>query len=269
MGFLALPSLSTGILRLCTPVNQITNQSDHFDVFTEDSILQANAIILTAPLGCLQRKAISFDPCLPPRIQSAIKNLGFGNLEKLFLRFETAWWQDSKRDSIPPEMYTFLPPVTLPPQAPKRLLTMFSLGRLPVHPQPVLAIYLADSWTTYLASLSDSDIKALFEIHYLPKMPNYCQIHAIIDIVRTTWSADPWTYGSYTHIPVGSENGYEDLKLLGERIMGLERGAGGLWFAGEHAGTTDVGTVNGAMISGSNAAIQVLKAFGENVDDLQ
>lgn len=170
---------------------------------------------------------------------------------------------------MPPEMYTFLPPVTLPPEAPKRLLTMFSLLDLPIHRQPVLVVYLADSWTTYLVSLSDSDIKALFEIHYLPKLPNYSQTHAIIDVVRTAWSADPWAYGSYTHVPVGSENGYEDLKILGERILGLEKGDGGLWFAGEHAGTGDVGTVNGAMMSGSSAAFQVLKAFGENIDDLQ
>jgi monoamine oxidase len=87
-------------------------------------------------------------------------------------------------------------------------------------------------------------------------------------MIRTNWSADPWAYGSYTHIPVGSKDGYEDLKLLGEKIMGPEKGAGGLWFAGEHAGTGDIGTVNGAMMSGSNAALQVLRAFGENVNDL-
>ena len=51
--------------------------------------------------------------------------------------------------------------------------------------------------------------------------------------------------------------------------MEPEQGTGGLWFAGEHAGTGDVGTVNGAMMSGSNAAIKVLEAFGEDVSDLQ
>jgi monoamine oxidase len=245
-------------------------QSDHFQVVTEDSILKAHAVILNAPLGCLQRNTISFDPCLPARIQSAITTLGFGNLEKLFLKFERAWWHEGHEcDKPSPEIYTFLPPITLPPQAPERLLTMFSLAGLPVHPQPLLAVYLAGSWTTYLASLPDSAIKDLFETHYLPKLPNYSRDHAIVDIVRTNWSEDPWTYGSYTHIPVGAENGYESLKYLGERIMGPENGVGGLWFAGEHAGTGDIGTVNGAMMSGRSAALQVLKALGENIDDLQ
>jgi monoamine oxidase len=54
-----------------------------------------------------------------------------------------------------------------------------------------------------------------------------------------------------------------DLRILGEKIFDLESGAGGLWLAGEHAGTADVGTVNGAMTSGTLAAVEVLKTFGE------
>ena len=55
-----------------------------------------------------------------------------------------------------------------------------------------------------------------------------------------------------------------DLRILGEKIFDLENGTGGLWLAGEHAGTADVGTVNGAMTSGTLAAVEVLKAFGES-----
>lgn len=269
MNFLALPSLSTRILRLSTPVNTISMRSDHIEVITEDSTLRADAVILTTSLGCLQRKTVSFEPCLPPRIQAAITNLGFGNLEKLFLKFEAAWWQHQEEQTDSPQIFTFLPPITLPPEAPKRLLKMFSLAALPAYPQPVLAVYLADSWTTYCAFLSNDAIKSFFEIHYLPRLPNYSRDYPIVDVLRTNWSADPWTYGSYTHIPVGSRNGYEDLKVLGEKITGPEQGIGGLWFAGEHAGTGDVGTVNGAMMSGRNAAIKVLEAFGEDVGGVE
>jgi len=58
-------------------------------------------------------------------------------------------------------------------------------------------------------------------------------------------------------------NGIDDLCILGEKIAGLCDGDGGLWFAGEHAGTSDLATVNGAMSSGSSAANQVLRAIGE------
>ena len=84
--------------------------------------------------------------------------------------------------------------------------------------------------------------------------------------MRTTWTTDPWSYGSYTHIPIGSVDGINDLRVLGESIFKLERESGGLWFAGEHAGTWDLGTVNGAMASGKSAAFNTLKAFGEALD---
>jgi monoamine oxidase len=235
-------------------------------VHTPSRILSADAVILTVPLGCLQRSTINFEPPLPTRVISAIKNLGFGNLEKLFLKFDEAWWNDPFSTKEPPEIFTFLPPSTLPPACPRRLLTMFSLANLPINAQPVLAIYLAADWTTFIASQSHESIASVFQNHYLPCLPNYHRNCTIREVFCTQWTTDPWTYGSYTHIPVGSQDGIEDLRILGEKIVGLENGVGGLWLAGEHAGTADVGTVNGAMTSGKLAAVEILKAFGETVE---
>jgi polyamine oxidase len=242
-------------------VTDISIHDHHITIATPSTSLGANAVILAVPLGCLQHSTITFNPPLPGRIQSAITNLGFGNLEKIFLKFDTAWWITAS-PLEPPDVYTFLPPTTLPSSAPKQLLTMFSLARLPLHGQPVLAVYLADAWTTYIASESAVAIVDLFQKHYLPCLPNYTSDCLISDVMCTSWATDPWTYGSYTHVPVGSVDGVDDLWVLGERIVGLEGGVGGLWFAGEHAGTGDMGTVNGAMTSGRDAAVNVLREFG-------
>jgi len=43
--------------------------------------------------------------------------------------------------------------------------------------------------------------------------------------------------------------------------MELPKVRGGLWFAGEHAGRWDLATVNGAMTSGTMAALDVWKAL--------
>src|SRR5271156_1522057 len=123
---LALPAATAGIIQLSAPVSKIAIETDHIAVTTDTAGFRADAVILTIPLGCLQRNTIDFRPPLPPRIQSAIQNLGFGNLEKLFLRFERAWWL-TEPVSDPPEISVFLPPTTLPQQAPQQLLTMFSL----------------------------------------------------------------------------------------------------------------------------------------------
>lgn len=247
-------------MHLSTPVNGITLHRDRITVSTLSTSLEANAVIVAVPLGCLQHSTITFTPSLPQRIHSAIINLGFGNLEKIFLKFNTAWWiNPSSLDA--PDVYTFLSPTSLPPSAPKQLLTMFSLARLPVHAQPVLAVYLADAWTEYIATETPVAIAQLFQTHYLPSMPNYGPDCVIVDVARTSWATDPWTYGSYTHVPVGSAEGVEDLWVLGEKIVGLDGGVGGLWFAGEHAGMGDMGTVNGALTSGHKAAVEVLREF--------
>jgi monoamine oxidase len=162
-------------------------------------------------------------------------------------------------------MFTFLPPLTLPEAAPNQVITIFSLANMPVHAQPVLVVYLAGAWSTYLRTLPHAEIADLFRQHYIPLLPNYSEACAINDLFCTNWTSDPFSYGSYTHVPVGSLDGVEDLRILGEKIMSLSNGDGGLWFAGEHAGTADLATVNGAMASGASAAINVLKAFNLEV----
>jgi hypothetical protein len=142
---------------------------------------------------------------------------------------------------------------------------MFSLAELPLNAQPILVFYLSDVWSTYLTSISSQETAHLFQTHYLPLLPNYTIGEGVImDIFCTKWSIDPYTLGSYTHIPVGSVDGVSDLRVLGEKIMSLEEEDGGLWFAGEHAGLADLATVNGALSSGKQAAIHVLhELFGQ------
>jgi len=92
------------------------------------------------------------------------------NLERVFLKFDSAWWITAS-PLEPPDVYTFLPPIT-PPSAPKQLLTMFSLAGLPLHGQPVLAVYLADAWPIYIASESTVAVADLLQTHYLLCLPN-------------------------------------------------------------------------------------------------
>lgn len=261
---LAGPSEAAGIIHLSTQVTGISIQSDHISVETPTRSIVTDAVIVTVPLGCLQRSTIMFNPPLPPRIQSAITNLGFGNLEKLLLKFERDWWT-TPLSSDPPKIFSFLPPLTLPTGAPSQLLSIFSLANLPVNAQPVLVVYLAGEWSTYITSQSSTAIADLFQNHYLPCLPNYADDCTILEIYCTNWTNDPCTYGSYTHVPVGSLNGVDDLRILGEKVIGLRDGPGGLWFAGEHAGTSDLATVNGAMTSGSLAAVEVLKTLGADI----
>jgi len=240
------------------------------DVQVADEHICADAVICTIPLGCLKRDTVTFEPPLPSRVQCAIDNLGYGNLEKVFLRFERPWWTTGvESPESSPIFHIFLPPRSLPPKAPKRALQVFSLAELPVNAQPVLAFYLSDKWSSYIALLSPSEIALFFRTHYLPLLPNYNSECCILDVFFTNWSADPFAFGSYTHVPVGSVDGINDLRILGEQIFSLKEAKGGLWFAGEHAGLADLATVNGAVSSGKQAAIHVLhELFGKKEQEI-
>ena len=49
-------------------------------------------VIITCPLGWLKRNKDVFTPQLPTRISQAIDNLGYGNLDKVYITFPRAWW---------------------------------------------------------------------------------------------------------------------------------------------------------------------------------
>ncbi len=57
---------------------------DTENVKPETETVQADAVLVTMPLGCLKEKAPSlFQPPLPEWKAEAIKRLGFGNLNKV------------------------------------------------------------------------------------------------------------------------------------------------------------------------------------------
>ncbi|WOE76706.1 flavin monoamine oxidase family protein [Alterisphingorhabdus coralli] len=97
-GYAAILSALTGdyAVKLSTPVEAIAygqkgvtirdagQAKEHFD-----------AAIVTVPLGVLKRGMIAFDPALPAEKRDAIDAMAMGTLDKLYLLFDEAFWDDS------------------------------------------------------------------------------------------------------------------------------------------------------------------------------
>jgi len=64
---------------------------------------RAEAAIVTLPLGVLKQDAVRFDPPLPAAKRAAIGRLGFGALDKLYLRFDDVFWDAGKSWIVTPE----------------------------------------------------------------------------------------------------------------------------------------------------------------------
>lgn len=76
------------------------------------------------------------------------------------------------------------------------------------------------------------------------------RVPAPADYVRTRWTADPWTHGSYSYLPVGARPA--------DRVALRAPLANRIFFAGEATSSEQPATVHGAVGSGDRAAREVL-----------
>ena len=54
--------------------------------------ITADAVVVTVPLGALKAENILFEPALPAAHLTAIRTLGMGVLDKVWLRWDEPWW---------------------------------------------------------------------------------------------------------------------------------------------------------------------------------
>jgi hypothetical protein len=243
--------------------------TDAHETFPVDSV------ICTIPLGCLHRKDLKFTPPLPDTVQTAISNLGFGVLEKLYIRFPEIWWLQPHEvgEEYALEFTRFPTELIESPVLPKGSFVLVSLAKTH-YPAPIFQVFVSTTLAKYLVRLPRATLRTMFQEYIIPHLPYYdpanpaCQIS---EVDLSEWSQDPLAgFGSYTHVPVGSDSGDGNMAVLAGRILEAEDGRGGVWFAGEHTAETEVidgvkyttmATVTGAYKSGTRAGNLILQYY--------
>lgn len=74
--------------------------------FADERTHNCDAVVITVPLGVLKRDVIRFLPPLPAAKREAIRRIGMGTLDKLYLKFEDVLWDNKSwiitpRDDLP------------------------------------------------------------------------------------------------------------------------------------------------------------------------
>lgn len=165
----ALAKPVRSLVQLNKEVVTISNRSDRVQLaFADNSTQHFDAVIITIPLGCLQHEIIAFEPALPPRLSQAISSIGYGNLEKAFIRFPRAWWslEDGRA------CHAFLEPQYA--EANKQMIEFLSLAHLLEDAQPTLLFFVYGPVSSFLAAgPSDAQIVEYFQPYYsrLPVSP--------------------------------------------------------------------------------------------------
>jgi lysine-specific histone demethylase 1 len=213
----------------------------------DGTVVEADIVVSTVPLGVLKHQSITFDPPLPSWKTDAINRLGFGILNKVILVYEKPFWDPSRhifgvlRDA--PNRHS---------TAQKdyginrgRFFQWFNTSATTGLPC-LVALMAGDAGYDTEHSNNDSLVAEAIEI-----LRNVFGNHVPypVETMITRWGSDRFARGSYSS--AAPEMQPEDYNLMASS-------AGNLFFAGEHTIGTHPATVHGAYMSGLRAASEVL-----------
>ncbi|KAF2221971.1 flavin-containing amine oxidoreductase-domain containing protein [Elsinoe ampelina] len=218
--------------------------------------IEADKVILTAPLGVLKAQAISFEPALPEWKQGAIERLGFGVLNKIVLVFEKPFWDEQydmfgmlnnaeRENSMNPDDY-----------AKGRGKFYLVWNCISNSGRPML-IALMSGHAAHAAEVTPTatllkEILGRLTRTFAPKI-----VPAPVEVIVTRWKKDPFTRGTYSFVAPGTQPGDYDV---------MAAPVGNLHFAGEATCGTHPATVHGAYLSGLRAAADIMEELVGSVE---
>lgn len=220
-------------IRLGTVVKTIRYGSDGVEVETSVGNFVADQAVVTFPLGVLKQASVKFEPPLPESKQVAIQRLDMGVLNKVYLKFPEAFWDEEV------ETISYLG---------EELGEWCDwLSFVPFTGEPVLMAFHGGDKGFALEDLSDDEIVAgameTLKVMFGEDIPEPT------GVLVTRWGKDPFAFGAYSHIPPFASG--EDYDALFEPVEDV------LFFAGEATSREYPSTVHGAYLSGVAAAQEI------------
>ena len=224
-------------IRLGFEVEEIAVIDDGVRVTSTDGRVEIGShVVVTVPLGVLKDGRPRFVPPLPDNHRDAIDRLGFGYFEKVSLAFAEPFWRAMGLPQL----------MILPPDPDEGALWAFDLG--PDTPHPTLTTLVPHSAAHHiLGGTPDEAVEWILDL-LSQAIGRPCP--APLASAVTSWASDPYSRGSYSHIPPGATP--YDADRLGQPVHGR------VLFAGEHTQSERLVYVDGAMASGIREAQRLL-----------
>ncbi len=221
-------------IRLGDPVRSVTWKPGSVRVETETHTHEADAVVVTLPVGLLAKQSVRFSPPLPEPKLAAARRLPMGLLNKAFLLYPEPFWETSVdfltfHANPPPLFYAWLNLVRYTGQPALLGFTSGAMGR------EVERLADAELGTRLFARIRAERGLARME-------PSAVRI--------SRWASDPWAGGSYSYLGLGASA--DDRTVLAEPVSHT------LFFAGEATHRDDPSSVHGAWWSGLRAARELL-----------
>ncbi len=224
-------------IQLNSPVSHIRYYQTGVEILTKQKTFQADAVVVTLPLGILKAGKVKFEPELPAKKQQAISRLGMGVLNKIALKFPATFWPTDCR------IITYL--------AKSYPSVAWFLNYERSFHHAVLVGFFGGSIAHRFETKKDEEIVAevMSVLRQYVSSPIPDPLHYLI----TRWASDPYTLGSYSYIPINASGA--DYDTLAEPIDNK------IFFAGEATNKFFPGTTHGAYLSGMREAKRITDIF--------
>ncbi|VFQ81911.1 unnamed protein product [Cuscuta campestris] len=223
-----------------TLINKVKVSTSNGNEFSGD------AVLITVPLGCLKAGSLNFTPPLPHWKSLSIQRLGFGVLNKVVLEFPEVFWDDSV------DYFG----ATAEETDHRGQCFMFWNIKKTVG-APVLIALVVGKAAIDAQRISSSD-HVNHALMVLRKLFGESMVPDPVASVVTDWGRDPYSYGAYSYVAVGSSG--EDYDILGRPVGNC------LFFAGEATCKEHPDTVGGAMMSGLREAVRIVDILTTGTD---
>lgn len=255
-----LPSCS---LHYCKPVNKISWGA--LDTPGKRAVVHscdgeqfpADYVIVTCSLGVLKEHANElFSPSLPSEKTDAIRNLGYGMVNKIFLEYRRPFWA-WKEGSI---KFAWSPEELSNRKDWLRGLSAIDEVEGSKH---VLCAYVSGPEAAQMELISDEET-AQGITNILRQFTGDCTLPFPKTILRSKWSTDPYFCGAFSYMSTESTIRHQ-CELSAPLPGPSDQVSPVLLFAGEATCVGHYSTVHGARLSGIREAeriIQLTKKHG-------
>jgi monoamine oxidase len=228
------------------PASEIRWSAGSAEVLTQQGTFAAKRIVVTLPLGVLQRGSVKFSPPVPEILEAAA-GMRMGQVCRFTLMFRRRFWEELE-----------------PQPAMRELSFLYTFGEMPPvwwtpHPEVSnsLSGWVGGPRSEALVGLSAEDLKQVAATSLAKGMglnPD-AVLAEITGCYTHNWQADEFALGAYSYVAADG---------LGAATAMSQPVAETLYFAGEHTDITGHwGTVHAAMRSGLRAAKQILASTEE------
>jgi len=261
-GDIIFPAGTTSVIRelekeidervMNTKVTRIERKEDSIIISTEErpEAYRAKHVILTVPLGVLQKKSIAIEPPLGAPKETAIANLRPGRISKVFLHFNEPFWIPGEGDII------FLWTKEEMEQGVKnkdwttRVSSIHELEGCPNW----MVMWVSGEAAVIVDSIDDEQVlKGATRI--LRRFTGDPGISVPDKILRHPWLADPLALGTWSYPSVNTK--HQDYYELMRAMPSPENPR--LLLAGEHVHPQYWSFMHGARLSGIEQADKIIK----------